>query len=498
VGKTLLRLLLAVACVGCGASSDQPPAPSLPGAAPGLVDEVLSGLLPARVPAAELGRGRSVEERMVHLRVPGFSMALIEGDRVVSEGGYGRFGFDDQREMTAQTAFQAASLSKAVTAFGALVLAQRGMLDLDAPVNEYLSDWKIPDDERGQAGTVTMAHLLSHTAALTVHGFPGYSPESALPTLVEVLDGAGPTNTDPVRIDGTVGEAFDYSGGGYTVAQLVIQEVTGRPFPDLMRELVLEPLGMSRSSFEQPASVDIAERAAPALDGRGDRHADVWHVYPEQAAAGLWTTAGDYARFVAGVAAALHGARDALISAELARRMTTPVTDEYGLGVGMHGKGDSAVIRHGGSNYGYKCAFVYSPARRAGVVVMTSADNGITLASEIFASVERRLDFGHPVQESIRVEPLPDGYEALSGEWSIEASDGAFRIFVEDGKLWVEDDHTAPWQLWHLGGDTYRTMEETARFTANRSVDGRVESLTLSVGGDTATARRTHARADAA
>lgn len=491
--RSLLHLCLVLGVAGCGGCGDQPAREGSSATQSDTTTEVLAELLPARVPAADLGRGHSVEERMAHLRVPGFGMALIENDRVVSETGQGRFGFDDERAVTTETAFQAASLSKAVTAFGVLVLAQRGVLDLDAPVNSYLSNWKIPDDERGQAGAVTMAHLLSHTAALTVGGFPGYSPGAPLPTLVEVLDGAAPANTAPVRIEGTVGEGFSYSGGGYTVAQLVMEQVTGESFPQLMRELVLEPLGMTHSSFEQPAPDEVAGRAAPAVDGRGARYEDAWHVYPEQAAAGLWTTAGDYARFVVGVAAALHSSRDALISRELARRMTTPVKDGYGLGLGIHGEGDSVVIRHGGSNHGYKCAFVYSPVRRAGVVIMTAADNGITLASEIFASVERRLDFGHPVQESVSVEPLPDDYAALAGEWRVDAYDITFVIYVEDGKLWIEDEHTAPWQLHHLGNDTYRTMEESARFTANRAEDGSVESLTLAVNGETAAVYRADA-----
>ncbi|MCP4898322.1 MAG: beta-lactamase family protein [bacterium] len=484
--KTVLSLFLLVFCVGCSL----PGTKDAPVDTPDLAVDLLSGLLPSRAPTVELGRQYDVVERMVRLRVPGFGMAVIENDQIAWQGGHGHYDFDSTQQVVAETAFQAASMSKAVAAFGALVMVDQGLLDLDVPVNEYLTDWKIPDDEEGQSSLITMAHLLSHSAALTVHGFPGYSPDQKLPSNTQVLDGDGPANTDPVRIDGTVGEAFRYSGGGYTVAEQVMEEISGKDFAELMHELVLDPLGMNHSSFAQPALDEVASRAAPAIDGRGERHEDRWHIYPEQAAAGLWTTAEDYARFILGIAAALEGSEDALVSRELALRMITPVKDEYGLGVGVVGEGKSLSFRHGGSNYGYKCSFAYYPEQQSGIVVMTSADNGSTLASEIMGSAKRHLGLGKVEQEGIDVIPLPENYEALVGAWYIEAFDHTFRILNKNEQLWLEDDTTAPWQLHHIGGDTYRTMEERTVFTAVRNDIGAVESLGLELGSRTATANR--------
>jgi CubicO group peptidase (beta-lactamase class C family) len=417
-------------------------------------------------------------------------MAVIENDQITWNGGHGHFEFGPSSPVTAETAFQAASMSKAVAAFGALVMVERGLLDLDTPVNDYLSDWEIPADDGDQAGHITMAHLLGHTAALTVHGFPGYAPDQTLPTNEQVLDGAEPANTDPVRIEGTVGEAFRYSGGGYTVAEQVMEEVSGKEFAELMRELVLDPLEMYQSSFVQPAKDDVAERAAPAIDGRGERHEDVWHVYPEQAAAGLWTTPGDYARFLLGISAALQGMEGALISKQLAERMITPVKGDYGFGVAVTRNGDSVTISHSGSNYGYRCSFNYSPDRKSGFVVMTSADNGATLASEILRSAKRHFGWGDFEQQVIDVVPLPENWEALAGSWHIEEFDFTFRIFPDNGQLWIEDDQTAAWQLHHLGGDVYRAMEERAVISAQRTESGEVELLTLDLGSQNATAKR--------
>lgn len=453
-------------------------------------EEILSNLLPARVPTSELGVAQHIDARLAHLRVPGLGIALIVNDEVSWEGGYGRLEFSSTNLVTASTRFQAASMSKAVAAFGALVMVERGQLDLDTPVNEYLDDWQIPEDDATQASQITMSHLLSHTAALTVHGFPGYSPEGPFPSNVHVLDGSEPANTEPVRIEGTVGEEFRYSGGGYTVAEQVMEEISGQAFAELMKEFVLEPLGMDHSSFNQPATATVATRAAPAINGRGERHEDVWHVYPEQAAAGLWTTPADYARFILGVAAALRGDENSLFSEELAQRMVTPVKDGYGLGVVVQGDEDSFSIRHGGSNYGYKCSFVYYPNRKAGAVVMTSADNGSTLASEILRSVEQHFQLAANDQEDIDVFSPPEDFPMLSGSWRIQEFDHVFRIFVENAQLWIEDDNTAPWQLHHLGNDTYRSMEERAHFIAERDSAGSITSITIKLGRQTATATR--------
>jgi CubicO group peptidase (beta-lactamase class C family) len=169
--------------------------------------------------------------------------------------------------------FQAGSVSKPVAAFVALRLVNSGLLELDQDVNERLVSWQLPDG----AG-VTLRRLLTHTAGLGVPFCPGYEPGAALPTLVQVLDGRPPAVTEPVRVEAPPAGTFRYSGGGYALLQLLLEDVTATRFADLAHALAFEPLGMTNSTFEQ--------RTGP------------WHRYPEQAAAGLWTTATDLTRFV--------------------------------------------------------------------------------------------------------------------------------------------------------------------------------------------------------
>jgi CubicO group peptidase (beta-lactamase class C family) len=199
--------------------------------------------------------------------------------------------------------FQAGSISKPVTALAALELAAQGEVDLDADVNERLSSWQLPGD-RG----VSLRQLLGHTSGMGIPFFPGYPQGSEVPALRQVLDGVPPSATPAVRVDPAAHGTFRYSGGGYAVIQQLIADVTGVPFAQAAHELVLAPLGMTQSTFSEPLTEDLHARAA-----RPD-----WHVYPEAAAAGLWTTPDDLARYVCAVAAAWAGREPA--------KKTGPVT----------------------------------------------------------------------------------------------------------------------------------------------------------------------------
>jgi CubicO group peptidase (beta-lactamase class C family) len=171
-------------------------------------------------------------------------------------------------------------------------------MKLDDDVNSYLKSWKVPENEFTKEQKVTLRRLLSHTAGLTVHGFPGYSAASSVPTVPQILDGVKPANTAAVRVDLLPGSMFRYSGGGYTVAQLMMSEVTGVPFQDFMQRAVLGKAGMRQSTYDNPLPQRLAAVAASGYKGNGDPIPGRYHTYPEMAAAGLWTTASDLARFV--------------------------------------------------------------------------------------------------------------------------------------------------------------------------------------------------------
>jgi CubicO group peptidase (beta-lactamase class C family) len=293
------------------------------------------------------------------------------------------------RAADTETLFQAASISKPVAAMGVLRLAREGALSLDADVNGLLRRWQVPESSLNASGPVTLRSLLSHTSgADDGFGFPGYAPEAPRPDLVGILNGGPPSNVGPVRFARPPFQAFKYSGGGTTLVQLAVEDVAGRSFEAFMAEAVLGPLGMSASSYAQPLPPPLAERAARAHDGQGRARDAAWHVYPEQAAAGLWTTAGDLARFIVEVQRASAGLPSRVLDPAQAREMTTPVgVGPFGVGLIVERRGEGWYFSHGGSNRGFRGMIVGHTRKGYGVAILTNADGGTAVAREIEARV---------------------------------------------------------------------------------------------------------------
>jgi CubicO group peptidase (beta-lactamase class C family) len=318
---------------------------------------------------------KAVLDTMKRYGVPGVQVAVFREFEIEWARGYGVASADTRAPVDPLTLFQAASISKPVAAVAALRLVETGRLGLDRNVNDYLRTWKLPDNELTRARAVTIRQLLSHTAGLTVHGFDGYEAATALPTLAQVLDGGPPANSEPVRVTIPPGTRFEYSGGGYTILQQLLVDVTGVPFAELMRKEVLEPAGMRFSTYEQPLEEPLLRFATAGHEhGRvlkGERH-----TYPEMAAAGLTTTASDLARFAIAVQRARLGLSN-LLSRPAALLMTTPVLPEsYGLGLELlppQGT-EKRYFAHGGGNAGYRCRLVATLDGGHGVVVMTNGD----------------------------------------------------------------------------------------------------------------------------
>lgn len=271
----------------------------------------------------------------------GFQVAIgDERGLLLRHGGLAAAG----RPVAADTLFQAASCSKTIAALAAMTLVRDGRLDLDAPVNGYLSRWRL---QGGCADRATAAALMSHTAGASVSGFPGYAAGAAIPSLIQILDGEAPANTGPVRADGPLCGEHRYSGGGTSVLQLLIEEVSGRSFADYVRAAVLEPLGAGEATFDLAPARDVA--FAHREDGSVVEGG--FHRYPESAAAGLWCRAEHLARIMQGVVAAYRGEPGAILPQELARRMVAPVSDQAALGLFADGAG---AVWHDGVNYGFR------------------------------------------------------------------------------------------------------------------------------------------------
>lgn len=357
-------------------------------AAPSAADLAAIAAVEGRITPMGSTEGKTLTARMAELKVPGVSVAFIEDGQVKWTRAYGVADASHGRPVTPDTLFQAASMSKAVAAAGALRLVEQGRLDLDGDVNARLKTWQVPASPHTAAEKVTLRRLLSHTAGLTVSGFPGYAAGRPIPSDVQILEGKPPANTPAVRSFEPPGRSYAYSGGGYTVAQLLMVEAGGQPFPKLLDRLILRPAGMRSSTFVQPLSPALVPKAASAHDPKGAVIPGARHTYPEYAAAGLWTTPSDYGRFLIALQSAYSGPPRAILERASARTMLTPVLSGYGLGMIIEPRGQRLAIQHSGGNEGFQChSFAFLDGSRQGVVVMTNGSGGWRLAREVVAAM---------------------------------------------------------------------------------------------------------------
>lgn len=356
------------------------------------IHRVENTLLPLVLIAGEPIPEMTLAERMLHYKIPGVSIAVINNGEIEWALGYGVREKGTSAPVTVTTLFQAGSISKPVAAMAALSLAEQGKLELDEDVNNKLVSWKVPENEYTDEQKVSLRGILSHTGGLTVHGFPGYAAREEVPTLLQVLDGIAPANTEPIRVDITPNRQLRYSGGGYTVMQQLLIDVAGKPFPNILAKVVLGPAGMKHSTYQQPLSQTFAASAATA-HRNGRKLKGKWHTYPEMAAAGLWTTPSDLALIAIEVQNTIGGISNKVLSTSMANLMVAPVMQNAGLGWFLQGKDESARFSHGGVDEGFEAYLVAYTSTGQGAVVMTNGTGGLQLAQEIMRGISREYEW---------------------------------------------------------------------------------------------------------
>ena len=332
---------------------------------------------------------------MQKYHVPGVSIAVIKDFRIHWAKAYGVADVNSGATVDSDTLFQAASISKPVAAMAVLKAVQDGRFGLDDDINGILKSWKLPTGDFTRDRPVTPRTLLSHTSGLgDGFGFPGYAPAAPLPTLPQILDGEKPSNVGAVRLERPPMTAYKYSGGGVTLMQLALTDAIGMPFPEIMQQWILGPIGMTRSAYEQPLSAEHDRNAARAHDGSGKAMSAKWHVYPELEAAGLWTTPTDLAKFAIELQQAVAGRSTRVLSRSVAREMITPVgVGDYAVGFALQKHGEGWYFGHGGSNWGFQCDLVAHTVKGYGAAIMTNGDFGGPVIAEIRARVAAAYDW---------------------------------------------------------------------------------------------------------
>jgi CubicO group peptidase (beta-lactamase class C family) len=331
-----------------------------------------------------------MQQLMKQANVPGVSIAVIKDFKVVLAVAYGVADAETGTPMTTTTMLQAASISKPVAAMASLKAVQDKRFSLDQDINTILKSWKLPTGDLTRSGPVTPRTLMSHTSGMgDAFGFPGYAPGAPLPKLPQILDGVPPSNLRAVRLERPPLTGFEYSGGGVVLQQLALMDAVGKPFAQIAREWVLDPIEMTNSTYEQPLPASRQGQAARAHDRSGARMKDPWHVYPEQAAAGLWTTPTDLARFAIELQLAVQGRSSRVLTTAVAREMITPVgVGPYAVGFGLAKQGEGWYFLHGGSNWGFQCDLSAHVNKGYGAVIMTNSDSGGALISQLVRLIQ--------------------------------------------------------------------------------------------------------------
>ena len=419
-----------------------------------------------------------IREQLRKRQVPGLSLAIIQDGKIVKAKSYGFTDKSGSTPLTTTTLFQAGSVSKSVAAVGALRLVEAGKLSLDEDVNAKLRSWNVPENDFTKTQKVTPRGLLSHTTGLTVHGFPGYEAGGRIPTVVQILDGSPPANTAPVRVDFVPGSRWRYSGGGYTVMQQLMLDVTGKSFPQFMQETVLGPLAMTNSTYEQPLPADKA--TATATGHYGDRNLvkGRWHIYPEMAAAGLWTTPSDLARFAIGIQNAFAGKPGAVLSPDMARQMLTNQKDNDGLGVFLEGEGHAMRFGHNGRDEGFDALLKATAETGQGAVIMINANDNSRMVNRILEAIATKYQWPGYTTTAKRTAANVDAKDLTAYEGRYEFANNRMMTFMASGdKLVTVADGFADEEFVPETATRFVSADRDAYLTFSPNAMGKVVEL---------------------
>jgi CubicO group peptidase (beta-lactamase class C family) len=412
-----------------------------------------NGLLPSVVIKGQPPATMKLTDRMQHYHVPGVSIAFFDHGQIVWARGYGQADVLTGRPVTPETLFQAGSISKPIAALGSLKLVEQGKLKLDQDVNEVLTSWKLPDNEFTKEQKVTLRRILSHSAGLTVHGFSGYAAGEFVPTVPQILNGEKPANSPAVRVDAIPGSILRYSGGGLIIMQLMMTDVTGKSFPQLMRDEVLGPIGMPHSTYEEPLPGKLWPTAAVPYNERGEPTKGGFHTYPEMAAGGLWTTPSDLARAAMEVQREYAGTSHKILSHSMAHEMLTHQKETWGLGFELEKLGATPRFGHFGVNEGFVATLQTYRDMGQGVTIMTNGRQGEHLITEILRAVAHEYgwpDF-HPVEHTL-VTIDPSTLSSFTGNYALPDPDGEDKLTVtlRNNRLYIIGSYSVG-STYHFG-----------------------------------------------
>lgn len=427
-------------------------------------------LIPAIQVKNEL-RYYKLKDRMEHYKVPGISVVIVKNDKIAFNKGYGISRSDDSIPVSNKTIFQAGSIAKSITAVGVMSLVDKGILDLDQNIESYLKNWKIPKNPYTKTTPITLKMLLSHTSGMINNNYKGFPQDKDIPSLNMVLDGIG--KYKPAQIDTMPGVRYKYSNVGYGIIQRVVEDVVGKPFEVVMKEEVFTPFDMTNSTFKRRKKSQNS-KISYAYNRKGEIVDGYWYNAGIKASGGLWTTAEDLAKFMIKM--------QQKFSDSERLEMITPVKATYGLGFNIKGEKDSIVFYHSGKNVGYTNFMIGYAQRGDGIIVLTNADNGGYLFSEIIRGVSELnyWDFMTPMDLET-VEVTPEILDTYVGTYTLKLGNELYTLKVErDGaniKLIDLDEDNQEYSLRALSETKFRDIDDGEKVDFIKDADGKIVLL---------------------
>ncbi len=428
----------------------------------------------------------TLEERMENFHAKGLSIAVIHNYKIEWAKGYGWADEAEQRKVTTTSRFQAASISKSLNSLGVLKLAEQGKLDPEADINIYLKQWKFPYDSVSKNKKISTNNLLSHTAGLGIHGFPGYERNETLPSVQQILDGQKPANTKAVRSLFIPGIKYQYSGGGTTITQLIVTDITGSNYAAYMQKEVLNPLGMTNSSYQQPPT--DTSNLATGYYQNGKPVKGKFHVYPEQAAAALWTTPTDLAKYIIECQLALKGRSHKVLSPAMMKKRLTPYIDSVSaLGVFIENRSGTKFFIHNGGNEAFLCASYGSMENGNGVVIMINGEDFGVIA-ELLNSVAQVYNWkGFYKPEFRKLVTVPaDTLQLYVGNYLMINGTLTLKFCGTNLCLQQNGEPKAVFNISFTDNTNFHLSQEPgANFKIIRNVAGKIEAMELKQNGNT-------------
>ncbi|MFQ6108609.1 MAG: serine hydrolase [Candidatus Aminicenantales bacterium] len=441
---------------------------------------VEKGLIKAVVFESKKMEKMRLADRMAYYRVPGVSLAVVDKHKIEWAKGYGVQEAGKEHPVTVHSLFQTGALSQSLSSLAALYLVGRGDIVLDGDVNKALRSWKIPQNRLTSQRNVTLRHLLSHSAGLVPLLFKGYAQDDPIPKLIQVLNGEDPADFSPVLVDSLPGSTVRYSEAGYAVVQQLLVDLEQKPFPEILEEVVLSPLRMSHSSFQDPLPDALREEAVSGHDRQGKPLRGKWQRFPVSAAAGLWTTPSDLALVVIDLIETALGRSQTIIPTQLARTMLTPLEGTYsGLGFSVYDEGDNLHFLQRGEREGFASCVVAYPGRGQGAVIMTNSSNGSFLVDEILRAVSEVYGWPHfkpAVKALYRLQPSV--YAQYEGLYEVNP-DYRLKVTHEDYYLVVQPTGQMPTKFFVESQTTFFSTGPYIHIQFIRDADGRVSGLIL-------------------